>query len=554
MKKLHYLVLLGLCLVFSFTSCSDDDDDDDKKVLSPTAVVTNLSFTDTDYEEGKIGGKLQWSLPSDESGVTGYVVYISSSNTQKGTEVGSVAVGVDQYEIPAGTDYQAFLNVVSKNSEGEATTFATIAVKDNTSPVIMGLSFVDTDNSYQKIGGTVTWVAPEVENGLNGYVLYLSDKKDEKGSKLVEVGSEETFYTIPAGTDFKAYLQIAVVMNDIEARDFVSLSLKDLYETETLALYILNRGNYGANNATVFYQNLISGNVVNDLYKTANNSALGESAENILVYGSKVYVAVTFSNRLAILDLQGKLLETIEPKDGENTLNPRGLVAENGKVYVSYYYGHSVAVIDTLSLKEEKRIKVGRYPEQVAVANDKLYVANSGGGDAPDYGNTVSVIDLNTLNVEKEIEVVINPTRLKVDKEGHVYVISMGNYGNIESTLQRIDKTTSRVTTMGNANLMSIFEDKLYAIHAPYGTTSPAFTLYSTTTGNVVNNNFLATPGITNPNSLDVDPSSGQIYISNYDYNATSTMYVFDADGKQERSFDTEGYDTQGVTFLVHPK
>lgn len=195
-----------------------------------------------------------------------------------------------------------------------------------------------------------------------------------------------------------------------------------------------------------------------DLYKTANGSALGESAQDMLVYGSKIYVGVTYSNRLAVLEKDGSLVKAIEPKDETGSpMNPRYMAAANGKVFAAYYSGHSVAVLDTASLEIEKVIPVGRYPEQLVVANNKLYVANSGGGDYPNYGNTVSVIDLNTLAVEKEIEVVLNPVNMVADSEGDVYLASMGNYNQasegqeaINNTLQRIDGQTGEVTVMGN--------------------------------------------------------------------------------------------------------
>ena len=91
--------------------------------------------------------------------------------------------------------------------------------------------------------------------------------------------------------------------------------------------------------------------------------------------------------------------------DNGEPMRPRYLAADGGKVYMTYYYGHAVAVLDTASLEVERVIPVGRYPEQIVISNNRLYVANSGGLDYPNYGTTVSVIDLYRLEVEKEIEV-----------------------------------------------------------------------------------------------------------------------------------------------------
>ena len=80
MKVRNLLFLFTLCTLFtiSFSSCSDDDEDE---LSVPSAVVTNLSFLDTDEEVLKIGGTLSWTLPASEADITGYVVYLGSSAT-----------------------------------------------------------------------------------------------------------------------------------------------------------------------------------------------------------------------------------------------------------------------------------------------------------------------------------------------------------------------------------------------------------------------------------------------------------------------------------------
>lgn len=318
-------------------------------------------------------------------------------------------------------------------------------------------------------------------------------------------------------------------------------------------IYILNRGNYNASNASIGLYNLITKELTPDIYKAANGgSLLGESAEQLIVYGSKLYVTVTFSNRIAVLDLSGKLIKSISPVNAkEEPMQPRCMAAHEGKVYISYYAGHSVAVLDTTSLEMQSEVGVGRYPEQVAVGNGKLYVANSGGGDYPDYGKTISVINLSTLKVEKEIEVIINPKAVVIDKEGDIFVISLGNYGDIDETLQRIDSKTGAVSTLGKASKMSWVNNTLYTVYAPYGNPNIAYKKYDTQAEAYIDGSFIKDETtITSLSSLNVSPSSGKIYMADFRYGSTSTMYIFTAQGTLEGTpFDTGGYDTQGVCF-----
>ena len=44
-----------------------------------------------------------------------------------------------------------------------------------------------------------------------------------------------------------------------------------------------------------------------------------------------------------------------------------------------------------------------------------------------------------------KIEVVTNPVNLLADSQGDVYLVSMGNYGDIPNTFQRIDSKTDEV-------------------------------------------------------------------------------------------------------------
>ncbi len=326
----------------------------------------------------------------------------------------------------------------------------------------------------------------------------------------------------------------------------------------TYGVLILNRGNYQANNASLKMYDFTARKLT-DLYQNANGVALGESAQDVITYGSKIYAAVTFSNSLTVMEKDGTEIKKIQPvgEDGKSTMNPRYMAAANGKVYVSYYYGHSVAVVDTSSLAVEKVIPVGRYPEGVAVANNKLYVANSGGLDEA-KGNTVSVIDLNSLKVEKEIKVEINPVNIVADGDGDLYLISMGNYGDIKNTLQSIDGKTGAVKKLGLGSRLAYAKEKLYVAYAQWGDPNITYSVYDTKTNNIITDKFITdgtnvTPGEgAAPTSIDADPVSGNVAIASGKYGATTTLYVFTPEGKLAGDpIETEGYDTQKVVFLA---
>jgi YVTN family beta-propeller protein len=465
MKKIFYVFTVCVSLSVAFSSCSDDDKENN--LLPPAHAVGNLAFDDMDINELKIRGTLSWQLPAQENNIDGYVIYLGESNVSKDTKLGEVGKGVTSFDVPAGTPFNKYLLVIARNTAGESTNIASVAVED--------------------------------------------------------------LFALPQPAD-----------------------------PQTVGVLILNRGAYKANNASLSYYNLLENVMITGVYRTVNGHDLGDSAEQMLIYGSKTYVTVTTSNRLVVLDDAGAELASISPTvDGPNgekePQNPRCLAAYNGKVYVSYYYGHSVAVLDTASLEIENLVTVGRYPEALAIAGGKLYVANSGGIDYPTYGNTVSVIDPESFIVEKEIKVALNPTRLAADSEGDVYVISMGNYGDVPNTLQRIDATTGAVTEMGRGSIFSLVNDKLYVIYAQWGDPNVSYKKYDALTEAVESESFITDgTSFTAVSALGVDPLGGDIYIADAeDFVSTGTLYVFSAEGKLKTSKDTGGPDPSTILFHI---
>lgn len=65
--------------------------------------------------------------------------------------------------------------------------------------------------------------------------------------------------------------------------------------------YVLNQGIWGGNDASLGRVNLATGNIDNNAFVNANARDLGDIAQDILVYGSKAYVAVTFSNTIEVV-------------------------------------------------------------------------------------------------------------------------------------------------------------------------------------------------------------------------------------------------------------
>lgn len=328
------------------------------------------------------------------------------------------------------------------------------------------------------------------------------------------------------------------------------------------SFYLLSRGNENQNNAGLGYYDAKAKEYIPDYFEQQNGEKLGELAEDMLIYGGKMYITLPGSNSLIVTDLNAKIEKFIKPA-GDEPLKPKTLAAYKNNVFVTYYAGQAVAVLDTVTLSITQTIPVGRYPEQMAVSGNKLFVTNSGGLDWENdlgYDKTVSVINLSSLVKEEDIEVVENPTKITVNSQGDLFVISMGDYETIPNTLQKITEKDGKyvVTNVGNASLMQIVDNTLYALYSQMVWNEAKAELniiveyikYNAITGNKESGSFLKNPDIPNPYSLDIDPQTGYYYINDFVWQVTNDLYIFDASGNKTGILETEAHDVAGVWFL----
>ncbi|MDR1951161.1 MAG: YncE family protein, partial [Bacteroidales bacterium] len=132
-------------------------------------------------------------------------------------------------------------------------------------------------------------------------------------------------------------------------------------------LLVLNEGLRGMNNSSITYYDFETDSVHQDMFFRQNNRDLGDIANDILIYGGKIYITVGFSSTIEVTDLTLKTIKQISLKDGSKNREPHGLAAHNGKIYIACFDGH-VAKLDTASLIVEGFVKVGDNPENIAIS------------------------------------------------------------------------------------------------------------------------------------------------------------------------------------------
>jgi len=298
-------------------------------------------------------------------------------------------------------------------------------------------------------------------------------------------------------------------------------------------LFVLNSGKMDGNNSSLTLYDVESGEVTStDAFKAQNNRGLGDTGNDLVVYGSKLYIAVTGEDNVEVTDLSAKSVKQIKAEG-----QPRYLAAANGKVYVSFIDG-KVAQIDTASLNIEKTVAVGRNPEQMAVVGNKLYVANSGGQDYPaNYDNTVSVINLSTFTEEKKITVNMNPCNMLTDSNGSIYLISNGDYGLNPGKVQKIDTSNGDAVTnleVGGTEA-ALLGSTLFLLHSVYDENwnpTMSYNAYNIETNSVISTNFVGSAQFAaDPYKIFSDSVSEELYITTSDYVNNGDVYIFDKSG-----------------------
>lgn len=314
-----------------------------------------------------------------------------------------------------------------------------------------------------------------------------------------------------------------------------------------MMFYFLGSGSYGNNNASLYAYDPIKETLTPDYFKAQNGRGLGDTAQDMIVYGEKMYIAVYGESTIEVTDLKARSIKQIKTEG-----QPRALVADGGNVYISYFNGY-VARLDTASLEVEQKIQVGRNPEQMAIAGGKLYVANSGGMDYSSpigYDHTVSVVDLSSFTETKKLEVALNPCGMQTNGTNEIYVVSMGNYADVPNTLQVINtetETVSVIEAMPNATEIAYLDGTLFSFYSQWSATgaTSSFTSYDTTMK--MARKWLDDNAI--PGAYKICVAGINLLVSSSDYTNIGDVHCIDTQGR--KLFTVEGGFNPIKTVLV---
>lgn len=333
--------------------------------------------------------------------------------------------------------------------------------------------------------------------------------------------------------------------------------------TYSTGAYIVNSGAMYSNiESSLTAIDYASSTATQNAFKAANGRSLGNTANDGLIYGSKMYIVVDQSNTIEVLDKKTlksvKQIKTTELMGNTEGNEPRHIIANGGNIYFTTYGGY-VAKVDTATYSLQAKYQVGNNPEGLALAADgKLYVANSNYGMG---GGNISAVDLAGGKVEtKTVEGIDNPTSVYA-VYGNVYVIDNQTYGPApdytpagENALKQVNFAEGKSTKVadGNYAAMSVPSSPsrsnmvmpfFYVLNAPFGGTA-SVSLYTLNGDKASNFSISELPY--SPCGIFVDPINHHIFVLSYnqgdygaDYNSNGCVVEYDAQGKKLNQYQT---------------
>lgn len=237
-------------------------------------------------------------------------------------------------------------------------------------------------------------------------------------------------------------------------------------KTETVGLFVLSEGLMGSGNGQLVYFDY---NATTNKYVRNNDKRFqnyGETPNDLIVYGSKMYCAITGTSA------DGGIVRVINPSTGITIRDiivtkesakqqPRRMAAGKGKVYVTLYSG-AVAQIDTASYTTNVIGLSGTFSEGICIYGQSLYICNSGQGT----GNTISVVDMAQFVEKGTITVPYNPVNIVNVSNGELYFntasVWSGPAAGAPANIHVLNTSTKQVTRTFNIAAENIVAGKNY--------------------------------------------------------------------------------------------
>ncbi len=208
------------------------------------------------------------------------------------------------------------------------------------------------------------------------------------------------------------------------------------------SVLVLNEGNFLQSNAEISELNKTTKTIRNSIFNSVNNRPLGDVLQSGVIVGDRLYLVLNNSNKIEVIN--ANTYQSISTITGLSL--PRYMAVRGNKGFVTEWVSFSgngrVAVINLSTGAIEKTLPAGKFPEQILLSGEQLFVANSD-------DSTLTVIDAVNESINATWTVGISPNSL-AEVNGKLWILCGGkvNY----STFPVIDTANSLFGQLIRAN------------------------------------------------------------------------------------------------------
>lgn len=407
---------------------------------------------------------------------------------------------------------------------------------------------------YSRYSTLISMMLDEKMNNEKRTIMKVCIKRmPGKGYFLPRIGTLKQIRSIFYSTILSVFFLLLISCDDMHDQD--PNQFREPVPGESGKLYVLSEGLFNMNNSSLAMFNPETGKFEKDIFLARNKRGLGDTANDMALYGGKLYVVVNVSSQIEVIDAEtGISLQRIPMFDDRQIARqPRFITFHQNKAYVCSFDG-TVARIDTASLKIDGIVNAGRNPDGICVSNGKLYVSNSGGLNFPEYDNTVSVIDIQTFTETDKITVAVNPSFIHADSQGDVYVVSRGDYGKNQYQFQRIDaKKDVLAETFAGLDVLNftIHKDTAYLYSYDFSSGKSWIKVFDCATETILQDQFISDgTAPETPSGIQVNPINGDVYLTDAkSYIVMGDVLCYDKKGKLKYRINEVGLNPNKVVF-----
>lgn len=261
-------------------------------------------------------------------------------------------------------------------------TLVMFACSDDQFEPVFNTSLENTKLQYTKEGGTQSFDLESNENWTIGDVpewifVKVEDKQPATRATSYVEGKKKIYVTVTPNPSNE--VRTAQILMTSASGKTVTLTVEQSKTAKLIGYWILSEGYAGSNNSELAWYDVESGKLSIKQFEAINGTKLGDTGNDLQMYGSKMYCVVSGpgmgnnntpgTNYIEVIDpATGKSIKRIPFTDAAGKpAKPRYIVFEGAKGYISSY-GNEVVRLDTASLALDAHAALsGTFAEELAV-------------------------------------------------------------------------------------------------------------------------------------------------------------------------------------------